>query len=54
MLWKFRSIVNAERLYRDHAREVRYPLRLPEARAATRPSRGELYVHHPGAVAAAP
>jgi hopanoid C-3 methylase HpnR len=54
MLWKFGSIYNAARLLEDHAREVRYPLRLPEgaAPAAGRPSPARLYVHHPTAVAA--
>jgi hopanoid C-3 methylase HpnR len=54
MLWKFGRIYNADRLHGDHAQEVRYPLRLPELRPteAGKPSRDELYVHHPTAVAA--
>lgn len=52
MLFKFGRVYNAERLHADHEREVRYALRIPEAPAAGRPARGELYVHHPTAVAA--
>jgi len=52
MLWKFGGVYTAGRLHGDHGREVRYPLRLPEASAAMKPSRAELYVHHPTAVAA--
>ena len=54
MLWKFSGLYNAERLDQDHHREVRYALRLPENTAPRRekPSREELYVHHPTAVAA--
>jgi magnesium-protoporphyrin IX monomethyl ester (oxidative) cyclase len=53
MLWKFNGLYNVDRLARDHEREVRYPLRLPERHehAAERPSRDDLYVHHPTAVA---
>ena len=52
MLWKFGGVYTAGRLHGDHGREVRYPLRLPEAPAAMKLSRAELYVHHPTAVAA--
>jgi hopanoid C-3 methylase HpnR len=52
MLWKFRDVYNVERLVGDHERPVRYAMRLPEPTAAARPSRDELYVHHPTAVAA--
>jgi hopanoid C-3 methylase HpnR len=54
MLWKFSGHFNAERLLRDHQQEVRYAVRLPENPAArqAKPSREELYIHHPTAVAA--
>jgi hopanoid C-3 methylase HpnR len=51
MLWKFGRVYNAERLHGDHQREVRCALRLPDGTGA-RPSRADLYVHHPTAVAA--
>jgi len=49
MLWKFNQVYSVERLMRDHAREVRYAIRLPEVTA--RPTAAELYIHHPTAVA---
>jgi len=54
MLWKFGGLYNVDRLYGDHEREVRYALRLPERgeQRVVRPSRDDLYVHHPTAVAA--
>jgi hopanoid C-3 methylase HpnR len=54
MLWKFGSIYNRERLLADHAREVRYAMRLPEVAVPVvgRPSPAQLYVHHPTSVAA--
>jgi hopanoid C-3 methylase HpnR len=54
MLWKFGSVYNAERLLADHAREVRYAVRLPPAAAPVRgrPPSAQLYVHHPTSVAA--
>lgn len=53
MLWKFNSVYSVERLMRDHQQAVRYPIELPVAAASTtaRPSAGQLYVHHPSAVA---
>ena len=51
MLWKFGSVYTVDRLHGDHLREVRYPLRLPEMARKVRPSRDDLYVHHPTAVA---
>src|SRR5262249_40309296 len=54
MLWKFGSVYTADRLARDHERPVRYALRLPEGAPSVRPARGDLYVHHPTAVAAHP
>jgi hopanoid C-3 methylase len=55
MLWKFGSIYNTERLLADHARDVRYPIRLPEVATPIvgRPPSAQLYVHHPTAVAPA-
>ena len=51
MLWKFGSVYTVDRLHGDHEQEVRYPLRVPEAARTVRPSRDDLYVHHPTAVA---
>ena len=51
MLWKFGSVYTVDRLHGDHEREVRYPLRVPEGARVARPSRDDLYVHHPTAVA---
>jgi magnesium-protoporphyrin IX monomethyl ester (oxidative) cyclase len=48
MLWKFGQVYSAERLIADHAKPVRYELRLPPP--VHRPSKEELYVHHVGAV----
>jgi hypothetical protein len=49
MLWKFSSILNADRLCADHHRAVRYALRPPDGARprAPRPLREQLYVHHP-------
>ena len=52
MLWKFGDVYNVDRLVGDHQRPVRYPLRLPQSTAHSRPSQDTLYVHHPTAVAA--
>jgi len=55
MLWKFGSVYTVERLLADHARPVRYPMRLPGGTGgAARPGRDALYVHHPTAVATPP
>jgi hopanoid C-3 methylase len=51
MLWKFGSVYTVDRLHGDHEREIRYSLRAPEAARVARPSRDDLYVHHPTAVA---
>jgi magnesium-protoporphyrin IX monomethyl ester (oxidative) cyclase len=51
MLWKFGSVYTVDRLHGDHEHEVRYPVRVPEAARVARPSRDDLYVHHPTAVA---
>jgi magnesium-protoporphyrin IX monomethyl ester (oxidative) cyclase len=55
MLWKFSGVLSTDRLCKDHEQEVRYALgRVDGGRGAvTRPSRDELYVHNPGAIAAA-
>ena len=53
MLWKFGGVYTPDRLMQDHARPVRYALRLPETvRPSSRPAATELYVHRPGAVVA--
>jgi magnesium-protoporphyrin IX monomethyl ester (oxidative) cyclase len=53
MLWKFGSVYTVDRLHGDHHREVRYAVRVPEGgRRTAPPSREELYVHRPTAVAA--
>src|SRR5262245_26498229 len=49
MLWKFNQVYSVDRLMRDHARDVRYAIRLPEVTA--RPTAAELYIHHPSAMA---
>jgi magnesium-protoporphyrin IX monomethyl ester (oxidative) cyclase len=43
MLWRFNKVYNADRQLRDHEREIRYTLPLPEHHAV---SRQELFVHH--------
>jgi hopanoid C-3 methylase HpnR len=46
MLWKFNSVYNPGRQLADHGRNIRYPIRLPEA--AHEPLvRSDLYVHPP-------
>jgi hopanoid C-3 methylase HpnR len=49
-LWKFSSVYDAARQYRDHQRPVRYELPLPAAADDAPPERRELYVHQRGAV----
>jgi hopanoid C-3 methylase HpnR len=49
MLWKFNSVYNPRRQYEDHQRAVLYEMRPPRPTAAARPSKAELYVHHPAA-----
>lgn len=51
MLWKFNSVYNPRRQTAEHARPVRYPMRLPQPCAA-RPEAASLYVHQPAAVPA--
>ena len=46
MLWKFPKVYNAERLYADHSRPVRYELPPPVHRAVG-PRPRELYIHAP-------
>jgi hopanoid C-3 methylase len=43
MLWRFNKVYNAERQYRDHSREIKYELPLPDHHPVTRT---ELFVHH--------
>jgi magnesium-protoporphyrin IX monomethyl ester (oxidative) cyclase len=47
MIWRFGRVYNAERQYRDHAREVRYELPLPDRRQVAAADRPALYVHRP-------
>lgn len=50
MLWKFNSVYNPRRQIADHARPVRYEMRLPEPAAKADPN--VFYVHPPMAKAA--
>jgi hopanoid C-3 methylase len=48
MMWKFNQVYNADRLYSEHFREVKYHMAAP--RVAAKPGKlaaGELYVHLP-------
>jgi hopanoid C-3 methylase HpnR len=47
MLWKFSSVYNAKRQIQDHQREIRYPIRLPEAAPPKRIDQTLLYIHTP-------
>ena len=47
MLWKFSSVYNAKRQMEDHQREVRYPIRLPEAAPPKKVDQTLLYIHQP-------
>lgn len=47
MLWKFSSVYNAKRQMQDHQREIRYPIRLPEAAPQKRVDQTLLYIHTP-------
>ena len=47
MLWKFSSVYNAKRQMQDHQREVRYPIRLPEASPPKHVDQTLLYIHTP-------
>jgi hopanoid C-3 methylase HpnR len=47
MLWKFSSVYNAKRQMQDHQREIRYPIRLPEAAPPKRVDQSLLYIHTP-------
>jgi hopanoid C-3 methylase HpnR len=46
MLWKFKSVYNAERQHADHFRPVEFSLRTP-SRSAPREDAKDLYVHTP-------
>ena len=52
MLWKFGSVYNTARQLADHARPVRYEMRLPPALGGRRPTKADLYVHMPQSRAA--
>lgn len=47
MLWKFNSVYNPARQLADHARPVRYAMRLPTERGTGVTSRRALYVLPP-------
>ncbi len=47
MLWKFNGVYNPKRQVADHAREVRYQIRVPEDRIVERVRPGDLYVLRP-------
>lgn len=47
MLWKFNSVSHPDRQLADHARPVRYDMRIPAASASGTPSFEDLYVLQP-------
>lgn len=47
MLWKFKDVYNPERQLADHAREIRYEMRLPKPPAGEKIDTEALYVHNP-------
>jgi magnesium-protoporphyrin IX monomethyl ester (oxidative) cyclase len=47
MLWKFNSVYNPERQFRDHHQPVTYEMRPPRL-IAVKPTKDDLYVHAPG------
>jgi hopanoid C-3 methylase HpnR len=49
MLWKFRSVYNAERQVQDHQRHVQYQISLPEHPGQKLVNPATLYIHHPEA-----
>jgi hopanoid C-3 methylase HpnR len=53
MLWKFSSVYNPQRQIADHARPVKYEIRLPERDPAHHVDVRSLFVHRPEAVPAA-
>jgi len=52
MLWKFSSVYNPKRQLADHARPVRYEIKLPDS-TPEHFVKNSLYVHHPQALAPA-
>jgi hopanoid C-3 methylase HpnR len=50
MLWKFSSVYNAERQFRDHQQHVQYQISLPEAPGQKLVNPSTLYIHHPETV----
>lgn len=50
MLWKFSSVYNAERQFREHQQHVQYEISLPESHGQKLVSPSSLYIHHPEAV----
>ncbi len=48
MMWKFNKVYNAERLYSEHSREVKYQMTAPPIAAkSAKPAAADLYVHMP-------
>ena len=47
MLWKFNSVYNPERQYKEHFKEVKYAMRPPRMHTDGRPSAEDLYIHMP-------
>src|SRR5690606_466817 len=47
MLWKFKSVYNPKRQLSDHAREVKYEMRLPSIPSGEKIDTAQLYVHQP-------
>jgi len=47
MLWKFNSVYNPERQYKEHFREVKYSMRPPKMHTDKRPAAEDLYIHMP-------
>jgi len=54
MLWKFNSVYNPERQYREHFKEVKYAMRPPAMHATSRPDASVLYIHSPAKSVHAP
>jgi hopanoid C-3 methylase HpnR len=50
MLWKFSSVYNAERQFREHQQLVKYQISLPENPGQKLVTASSLYIHHPEAV----
>ncbi len=53
MLWKFATVYDPDRQYRDHFQPVQYEMRPPRALGRAKPTKTDLYVHQPARAAAA-